>query len=60
MSESAKDPAAVALGKKRAATLTTDHQRAAGLASAAALTPEQRLERSRKALAARKRKRKTR
>lgn len=44
-----KDPAAQALGRKRAATLTTEHQAAAAKALADSMTPEQRAERARKA-----------
>lgn len=53
-----KNPAAVALGKRRAAMMTSEHQAAAAKALAAGMTPEQRLERSRKAVAARQAKRK--
>jgi hypothetical protein len=57
------NPAAVALGKLRAKTLTTEHQAAAASALAAGMTPEQRSERARNAAIARhakqKRKRKS-
>lgn len=44
-----KDPTAQALGRKRAKTLTTEHQAAAAKALNDSMTPEQRAERSRKA-----------
>lgn len=45
----AKDPHAVALGRKRGKTLTTEHQSAAASALAASLTAKERSERARKA-----------
>lgn len=44
-----KDPNAQALGRKRAKTLTAEHQSAAAKALAASMTAKERSERARKA-----------
>lgn len=48
-----KNPAAVALGKLRAKTITPEERSAGGLARAASLTPEERSKIAKKAVAAR-------
>lgn len=49
MDDKPKDPAAVALGKRRAVTLTSEHQSAAAKAKAAGMTADERVELMRRA-----------